>query len=141
VIQMTVTRRQLAALVSALAPASAQSALPTKAYVWEDLPVRVNGQNRQRAILDGQTSTAFPIEIHETELAPGLAPHGSHKHIHDEILIVREGTLESVINGKTATLTPGSLVYINANEEHGFRNAGGTRARYYIIALGSKKKA
>ena len=137
---MTVSRRELAALLSAMAPAGAQSALQTKAYIWEDLPVRTNGDNRQRAILDGKTSTGFPIEIHETELAPGGAPHGSHSHIHDEILIVREGTLESVINGRTTTLTPGSLVYVNANEEHGFRNAGATRARYYILALGPKKK-
>lgn len=137
---MTVSRRQLAVLISALAPAHAQQgALPTRVYKWEDLPVRERGQNRQRAILDGKTGKDFPIEIHETELAPGLAPHGSHSHIHDEILIVREGTLESVINGKTETLTPGSLAYIRAGEEHGFRNAGQTRARYYILALGAKK--
>ncbi|HPT24781.1 MAG TPA: cupin domain-containing protein [Bryobacteraceae bacterium] len=136
---MTVSRRELAALLSVMAPAEAQSALPTRVYLWEDLPVRVNGQNRSRAILDGTTSTSFPIEIHETELAPGLAPHGSHSHINDEILIVREGTLESIINGQTATLTPGSLVYISAGEKHGFRNAGATRARYYILALGPKK--
>lgn len=137
---MTVTRRELAAMLTALAPTEAQSALPTMVYLWEDLPVKANGENRQRAILDGRTSTSFPIEIHETELAPGLAPHGSHKHIHDEILIVREGTLESVIGEKKALLTPGSLAYINAGEEHGFRNAGNTRARYYILALGPKKR-
>ena len=137
---MNVTRRQLAALLPAVATASAQDTLATKVFLWEELPVRANGQNRSRAILDGKTSTSFPIEIHETELAPGLAPHGSHKHINDEILIVREGTLESVIEGKTVLLTPGSLVYINADEEHGFRNVGDTRARYYILALGPKKK-
>lgn len=136
---MSVSRRRLAALFSALAPAQAQQdVLPTKVYKWEDLPVRDRGGNRQRAILDGRTGKDFPIEIHETELAPGLAPHGSHSHVHDEILIVREGTLESVINGRTETLTTGSLAYIRGGEEHGFRNAGQTRARYYILALGPK---
>jgi quercetin dioxygenase-like cupin family protein len=138
---MSVSRRQLAMLLSAIAPAAAQQqgTLPTRVYKWEDLPVRERGQNRQRAILDGKTGKDFPIEIHETELAPGLAPHGSHSHIHDEILIVREGSLESVINGKTEALTTGSLAYIRGGEEHGFRNAGQTRARYYIVALGPKK--
>lgn len=137
---MKVTRRELAATLATLSPAEAQSMLPTKVYLWEDLPVKVSGENRQRAILDGRTSASYPIEIHETELPPGGAPHGSHKHIHDEILIVREGMLESVIGEKKALLTPGSLAYINAGEEHGFRNAGATRARYYILALGPKKK-
>jgi quercetin dioxygenase-like cupin family protein len=137
---MNVSRRQLAALLGALAPAQGQQdTLPTKIYKWEDLPVRERGENRQRAILDGKTGKDFPIEIHETELAPGLAPHGSHTHIHDEILIVREGTMEFLINGKTGELTPGSLAYIRGGEEHGFRNVGQTRARYYILALGPKK--
>jgi mannose-6-phosphate isomerase-like protein (cupin superfamily) len=137
---MSISRRQLAALAAALVPTKAQNtALATKAYVWEDLPVKANGENRGRAIFDGRTSTSFPIEMHETELAPGLAPHGSHKHLNDEIFIVREGTIEAVVNGRTTILTPGSVVYINANEEHGFRNAGATRSRHYIIALGAKK--
>ena len=137
---MSISRRELAAIAAALVPARGQaSALATKAYIWEQLPVKENKQNRQRAIFDGRTATSFPIEMHETELEPGFAPHGSHKHTNDEIFIVREGTIEADINGQKTTLTPGSVVWINGGEEHGFRNSGSTRSRHYIIALGPKK--
>ena len=71
---MSVSRRQLAMLLSALAPATAQQqgALPTRVYKWEDLPVRDRGENRQRAILDGKTGILHLVKADPssyTELA------------------------------------------------------------------------
>ena len=122
--KMNITRRNLAALVPALATvARAQPAtLPSKTYRFEDLPVRQNGQNTSRAILSGLTHSAFPIEMHETELGAGLAPHPPHHHVHEEIVIVLEGTLEFTLNGSASKLGPGSVAYLASNDEHGFRN-------------------
>jgi quercetin dioxygenase-like cupin family protein len=136
--KMNITRRNLAALVPALATvARAQEAtLPSKTYRFEDLPVRQNGPNASRAILRGLTHSGFPIEMHETELGAGLAPHPPHHHVHEEIVIVLEGTLDVTVNAATSKLGPGSVVYFASNDEHGFRNAGDSRARYCVMALG-----
>lgn len=133
---MTPSRRDLGLLFAAM-QSSAQDALPSKMYRYEDLPVKASGTggNKSRAILDGKTHTGYRIEIHETELAPGLAPHPPHKHVHEELVIVREGTLEVTILGKSEKLTPGSVAYVASNEEHGWKNVGDGRARYTILTL------
>ena len=60
--------------VAAAALRESLPALPSKAFKFEDLPVRVNGENRFRPVMRGATHTGFPIEVHETDLAPGEQP-------------------------------------------------------------------
>ena len=79
------------------------------------------------------------VEMHQTELAPGDAPHPPHHHVHEEMMMVREGTIEVTISGKVSALGPGSVAYVASNEEHGWRNVGKTRAHYFVIALGQTK--
>ena len=69
-------------------------------------------------------------------LAPGAAPHDAHSHAHEEIVLIREGTLEFTIAGKATQAGPGSVTYMASNIHHGLRNAGTTTARYFVIALG-----
>lgn len=138
---MEFSRRDLPILFSAFAAAkaSAQTAkLPSKMYNYDQLPVRQSGQNRSRAILNGATHTDFPIEMHETELAPGLAPHPPHHHVHEEMIMIREGTVEVTIAGRSERLGPGSVAFVASNEEHGWKNVGEGRARYFVVALGPK---
>jgi quercetin dioxygenase-like cupin family protein len=52
------------------------------------------------------------------------------------MLLLREGTMEITIEGKTSRLGPGGVVYVASNEEHGWQNVGTTPARYFIVALG-----
>jgi quercetin dioxygenase-like cupin family protein len=137
---MKLSRRELAVLVPALAAAAPKDPLPSATYRFEDLKVKENGQNRSRDVFDGLTHTGFHIDIHETELAPGMAPHPPHHHEHEEMVMVREGTLEVTISGKASTLGPGSVAYVASNEEHGWRNAGKTQAHYFVLALGKPQK-
>jgi quercetin dioxygenase-like cupin family protein len=136
------SRRDLTKLLPALiaaANAPAQGpALPSKTYRFEDLPVRGAGP-RTRAVLDGKLHTGFPVEVHETELAPGQAPHAAHHHVHEEMIFVREGEVEVTISGKSQRLGPGSVGYVASNEEHGWRNVGTTTAHYFVLALGQEK--
>ena len=138
---MITSRRDIGLLLAAMqvAPALAQgpAALPSKLYRYEDLPVKSSGTgpNKSRAILDGKTHTGFRIEIHESELGAGLAPHPPHTHVHEELMLVREGTMEITIKGVAEKLGPGSVAYVASNEEHGWRNVGTTRAVYTVITL------
>ena len=137
---MDYSRRDFGILLPALAVASVATAqtpaLPSKTYDFDDLPIRTNGLNKTRAVLDGTTHGGYPVEMHITELAPGLAPHPPHHHAHEEMIMIREGTLEVTISGTSKKLGPGSVAYVASNEEHGWRNVGTTRAQYFVLALG-----
>jgi quercetin dioxygenase-like cupin family protein len=116
--------------------AAQPAALPSKVFPFDQLPVRTNGKNRSRAVLNGKTRSGYAIEMHHTELGPGLAPHAPHQHVHEEIVVVREGTLEVTIKDAVSTLGPGGLAYIASNEFHGWKNVGDTQAHYLVITLG-----
>jgi quercetin dioxygenase-like cupin family protein len=127
------------ALVASSLPAQDPSKrLPSKAYRFEDLPVKVNPTNRSHAVLDGETHSGFPVEVHVTELPAGQSPHPPHQHIHEEMFMIQAGVLEATVNGKKTRLTPGSVCYINSNDLHGVYNPGPDRAEYFVIALGAK---
>jgi quercetin dioxygenase-like cupin family protein len=136
---MDFSRRDLSFVLPLLAAAkgAAQNrVLASQMHRYEDLKVEVEGPNRGRAILEGETHAGVPIELHETELAPGQMPHPAHHHVHDEMILVREGTMEVTINGRSATLGPGSVGFVASGEEHGWRNVGTNRARYFVLAVG-----
>ena len=140
---MTLSRRNLAAILPALLAganrADAAEVLPSMAINGADLPVRESAASRQRRFLDGLTHGDFPIEIHETQLPPHGAPHPPHRHVHEELAIIREGSLEVSLEGQeTKIVSAGGLVYAASNRMHGWKNAGDTRASYFVIALGPK---
>jgi mannose-6-phosphate isomerase-like protein (cupin superfamily) len=133
------SRRDIGLLLPILAAATAsaqKSAIPSKAFPYDDLPVRVNGLNKSRAVLKGETHSGFPIELHLSELAAGQAPHPPHKHVHEEVLMLQDGALDATINGETTRLTAGSVIYLASNDLHGWRNPGPGRAQYFVFALG-----
>jgi quercetin dioxygenase-like cupin family protein len=132
------TRRELGSILAAFAAATpaGAAALPSKTYRHEDMPVRKGATSVGRSIFRGETHSGFEVEIHETELPPGQAPHPPHKHVHEEMVMVREGNLEVTISGKSVVLGPGSVAYVASNEEHGWRNAGTTNASYFVLSLG-----
>jgi len=140
---MKLSRRDLSALLPALAAAQSAMAqtkekptLASKAYRFEDLPEKVNGQNRSRDVFDGKNHSGFPVDIHITELGPGQMPHAAHHHVHEEIVMLQTGLLDVTIEGKLTRVTPGSVVYVNSNEEHGWKNPGPERAQYFVMAIG-----
>ena len=55
---------------------------------------------------------------------------------HEEILMIQEGTLEIMIEGKIMKATPGSVVVVASNDFHGWKNIGATSARYFVLAVG-----
>ena len=132
---MGMTRRELAFLPAALCaqtPAPVLTHLPSRAYRFQDLVLK----GTSRAVFDGLTHTDFRVDLHETELAPGAAPHAPHRHEHEEMIMVREGTLEVTIEGKSTIVGPGAVVYAASNDLHGWKNVGTTKAHYFVIALG-----
>jgi quercetin dioxygenase-like cupin family protein len=140
---VNVSRRELGLfLINLTAAAAAQPSgrLPSKTYRLEELPSSGNGPARSWSMLNGETHTGLQLEMHETELPAGLAPHAPHHHVHEEILLIRDGQVEISIAGRKTLLGPGSAAYVASNEEHGWRNPGTTPAHYFVLAVGSDDK-
>jgi mannose-6-phosphate isomerase-like protein (cupin superfamily) len=137
---MVYSRRDWCLLLSTLAAgpglAAETATLPSKVYRFEDLPVRKNGGNESRPLLSGELHNGNYLESHETLLAPGNMPHPPHHHLHEEMFLVREGTIEATISGRSTRVGPGSVIFVASNEEHGMRNVGTTAAQYFVVALG-----
>ena len=87
-------------------------------------------------MLTGPTHSGYRIDLHATDLTAGQMPHAPHHHVHEELLLIREGTIEVTVGKQTSRLGPGSAVYIASDEEHGWRNVGATPAKYFVLALG-----
>lgn len=124
--------------------AAAQSAgrrekLPSNAFRFEDLEARKSGPILMRQIFTGTTHSGYLLDLHDTELPAVEAPHAAHHHVHEELLLIREGTLEVTLGGKQTRVGPGSVVYVASNQEHGWRNVGNTPAKYFVLALGDDK--
>src|SRR4051794_9650703 len=119
------SRRSLAFLLPALAAGQSSTKkkpLPSGAFRFEDMEARKSGAITMRQILKGDTRTGLLVDLHESELPAGQSPHAPHHHLHEEMLLVREGTMEVTIAGKVTRLGPGSVAYISSNQEHGYRN-------------------
>jgi mannose-6-phosphate isomerase-like protein (cupin superfamily) len=140
---MEYSRRKICLLLPALMASAGRAAenapLPAKVYRLEDLPVRREGDNSFRSIFEGGTRTGFPLELHESDLAPGGMPHPPHRHVHEEMFLIREGTLEVTMAGRSTSLGPGSVAFVASGVEHGIRNVGTSHAQYFVLAMGSDK--
>jgi len=143
---MSVTRRELcsmlpAVLLPAMLPSGAVAAgddksLPSATFPFEKLPVHGSNGAEIRAVLKGKLATGESLEVHETTLPVGGAPHPAHHHVHSEMWLIREGTVELTVNGTSYRLGPGGVGFVHSNDEHGIKNAGTTPASYFVVAIG-----
>ena len=141
---MTYTRRALAFLFPAVMagqqpsqPAARPGTLPSKAFPFPDLSGRQSGTIKLYQILTGNTHTGYKLDLHESELPGGGVPHPPHRHVHEELLFVREGEMEVSIDGQWIKLPAGSCAYMASNDLHGYRNPGTATAKYFVLALGN----
>ena len=143
---MKMTRREVCSLLPAgmlpvfvpIAEAGEQGdALPSGGHAFETLTVHTTPSGAQtREALKGKLATGEALETHATTLPPGAMPHPPHHHVHSEMFLMREGTLELTVSGKTYQLGPGAIGFVRSNEEHGVKNVGTTAANYFVVEIG-----
>ena len=142
---MRATRRELFSMLPAVliptilqepATTAKEDAMPSAVYPFDELPGRTTNGAQIRAVLKGKLATGESMEVHETTLPPGGMPHAAHHHVHSEMWLVREGTVELTINGTSSRFGPGSVGFVHSNDEHGIKNVGDTSATYFVVAVG-----
>lgn len=115
--------------------------LPSAIFEWNNskaIPTKV-GEERQ--FLDTPTETLDNLEIHATTLNSGEFAHPAHQHPEEELMIVKEGTVEALVNGELKRVGPGSLILQAPNRLHSIRNVGTASATYHVLKWRTAKTA
>jgi len=76
------------------------------------------------------------LEVHETTQEVGAPHEPMETHLHSEIWLVREGTVELTVNGVGHRLTAGEMGMCVAGDKHYIQNVGDTPATYFVVTLG-----
>jgi XRE family transcriptional regulator, regulator of sulfur utilization len=135
-----ITRRDLAiALISATATlgavglASETPKMGSTVFDWNVIPVKTTNIGSARSFFSAPTATLENLEVHVTTLNPGQSPHPPHRHPNEEMVIIRQGTVETLVNGEWKRVGPGSVIFNASNQWHGLRNVGNEPAIYHVI--------
>jgi len=102
-------------------------------FDWTTMKSDPNKTGSVRRVVQRPTATLDELEIHITTLAPGETPHPPHQHPAEELLVIKEGTVESLVNGQFQRVGPGSVIFQASNQMHTIRNVGDAPATYHVI--------
>ncbi len=102
-------------------------------FDWNSIPAKATEVGSVRSFFKAPTATLDELEMHVTTLNPGLASHPPHKHANEELVIIKEGTVEALVNGEWRRAGPGSVIFNASNQLHGLRNVGSGPATYHVI--------
>ena len=129
----------LAVLIVSVAAASSIATLAAQkhvqkstVYAW-DAGTKANDWGAVRQVMRSPTPTLDELEIHISTLEPGKSPHAPHQHQHEELLIIKDGTLETFQSGARRKVGPGGIIFQASNELHNVTNVGQAPATYYVI--------
>jgi quercetin dioxygenase-like cupin family protein len=106
-------------------------------FDWSSIEVKPTKVGATRKFFQAPTATLDELECHVTTLNPGESPHAPHKHADEELIIIKEGTVESLVNGQLKRVGPGSVIFQASNQMHSIRNVGQTPATYHVIKWNS----
>ena len=142
-----ITRRDLvAALVAAGITMACVSVaqesgglLDSTAWKWQDMQAKKTDVGELRSVVRQPTRTLDELEMHITTLNPRTASHPPHTHPNEEMVIVKEGTLQAHVNGKEVVVKPGGILFYASMQPHAVQNIGDTPATYYVINWSTEK--
>lgn len=122
-----------ASTAGAFAAADALPLLGSAVFDWNTVPAKSTDVGSVRSFFKVRTATLKQLEVHVTTLNPGKSPHPPHRHPNEEMIIVRQGTVEALVNGDWKRVGPGSVIFFASNQLHGLRNVGTEPAIYHVI--------
>jgi len=136
-----ITRRDLVVAFAAIAAtlcivAVAEQKAPimqSAAFDWNSIPVKQTAVGSTRSFFRAPTATLDELELHVTTLNPGQTSHPPHQHLNEELVIIKEGTIEALVQGEWKRVGEGSVIFNASNQLHGLRNVGTTPATYHVI--------
>ena len=136
-----ITRRDVIVAVVAVAATTLVAAevppkaaiLPSQVFDWGQVPVKETPVGSSRQFFRAPTATLDELELHVTTLKPGQTSHPPHQHVNEELIILKEGTVETLSKGEWKRVEAGSVIFNASNDLHGLRNIGTGPATYHVI--------
>jgi XRE family transcriptional regulator, regulator of sulfur utilization len=116
---------------------AAPSVMGSTIFDWNSFTPQANKTGTVRKVVQAPTATLDELEIHITTLNKGETPHPPHQHADEELVIIKEGTVESLVNGQLKRVGPGSIIFQAANQLHSIRNVGDGPAVYHVVKWNS----
>jgi len=89
---------------------------------WAMLAERPTANGIFRAVFDAPAPTMERLELHVSTLNPGKSPHPPHFHPWEEILILKDGRLDVIVNGELKKAAAGAVVFFASNDAHTVAN-------------------
>jgi XRE family transcriptional regulator, regulator of sulfur utilization len=117
----------------AWAQIAAPPAMTSCVVAWDSMEAKPTPSGEKREVFKVPVATLDQLQVHVTTVGPHQKAHEPHKHPEEELIIVKEGTIEALQNRTTTRVGPGSVIFEASNELHGLTNAGDTPATYYVI--------
>lgn len=102
-------------------------------FEWDQMQFHKTPTGEVASLCKQPTATLDQLEMHVSQLNPGMESHKPHRHVNEELIILREGECETLSDGKWVKVGPGSVVFNASMSLHGFRNVGTTVAVYHVI--------
>lgn len=120
--------------ITCIFAASPKAILDSSIFDWNDMEAKTTKTGAVRTVFRSQTATLDELECHITTLNPGDSSHPPHKHPEEEIIIIKEGTVEALVNGKMKQVGPGSVIFQASNQMHSIKNVGKTPTTYHVFS-------
>lgn len=142
------TKRDLAVAAAAAAltlagVAVAQAPKPAligpSVWRWEEIKSHDTDVGTYAQLAKGPTATLDELEMHVTTLKPGASSHPPHTHPNEELVIIKEGQVETLSGGKWEKLGPGGVIFNASDSPHALKNVGTTSAVYHVINFKTDK--
>jgi len=109
------------------------SVMTSTAIEWSSVEAKTNVTGSSRKFFEGSTADLEVLECHASTLNPGATNHVILRRPNDEVIIVKEGTIEAFVNDKWLRVGPGSVIFNAANVSQSMRNVGNGPATYHVI--------
>src|SRR6188768_2509717 len=107
--------------------------LGSQVFDWKLMTAKPNAYGEVRSVVRAPTVTLDELEMHVTTLKPGLSSHAPHTHPNEELVIIREGQVETLSGGEWKKVGPGGVIFNASNSPHALRNTGTSNAVYHVI--------
>ena len=119
--------------LAVLAQSDKKSAMTSTAIEWNSVNAKTNATGSSQKFFEGPTATLDVLECHASTLNLGATNHEILKRPNDEVIIMKEGTIEAFVKDKWVRVGPRSVIFNAANVPQSMRNVGDGPATYHVV--------
>ena len=112
--------------------------LKSKVVGWEEARSHTADWGEMRFYFTGQTAATKDVLTAVAVVEPGKAVHRSHRHPHEEYLVLVQGSGTWSLDGKEAPAKLGDILYVEPWVYHGLVNTGDEKLTFVVVRYNGK---